>query len=82
VDEVHPADAVHRAALETAGRYAEGPRVALRAAKASINWGARVDLRTGIAFEREAFSDLFSTDDQKEGMTAFLEKREAEYRGR
>jgi enoyl-CoA hydratase/carnithine racemase len=82
VDAVHPGDTVYQAAVETARRYASGPRAALRAAKASINWGARVDLRTGVAFEREAFSDLFSTEDQAEGMTAFLEKREAEFRGR
>jgi len=82
VDEVHPAGAVHAAAVEAAKRYANGPLVALRAAKASINWGARVDLRTGVAFEREAFADLFSTEDQAEGMTAFLEKREAKYTGR
>lgn len=82
VDEVHPAGEVYQKAAEAAARYAEGPLVALRAAKAAINWGARVDLRTGVAFEREAFSDLFSTEDQAEGMTAFLEKREAKYKGR
>jgi len=82
VDEVHASDKVYPAAVETARRYAKGPRAALRAAKASINWGARVDLRTGVAFEREAFADLFSTEDQTEGMTAFLEKREADYTGR
>ncbi len=60
-------------ALEAAARYAKGPRVALRAAKASINWGSRTDLRTGLAIEREAFSDLFATEDQQEGMRSFVE---------
>ncbi len=69
-------------ALDVAGGYAQGPRAALRAAKAAITWGSRVDLRTGIAIEREAFSDLFTTEDQKEGMAAFVEKRKADFSGR
>jgi cyclohexa-1,5-dienecarbonyl-CoA hydratase len=69
-------------ALQEARGYAAGPRAALRAAKAAITWGGRVDLRTGVAMEREAFSDLFTTEDQKEGMTAFLEKRKASFTGR
>jgi cyclohexa-1,5-dienecarbonyl-CoA hydratase len=69
-------------ALEVARGYGGGPRVALRAAKVSINWGGRVDLRTGVAIEREAFCDLFTTEDQKEGMAAFVEKRKAAFTGR
>jgi enoyl-CoA hydratase/carnithine racemase len=69
-------------ALEVAMGYATGPRAALRAAKVSINWGGRVDLRTGVAIEREAFCDLFTTEDQKEGMAAFVEKRKAAFTGR
>ncbi len=76
------ADDPYAEALEEARRYAEGPRAALRAAKAAITWGGRVDLRTGVAIEREAFSDLFTTEDQREGMAAFLEKRKASFTGR
>jgi cyclohexa-1,5-dienecarbonyl-CoA hydratase len=79
VDEI--ADDPLEKALEMATRYAGGPTVALRAAKASITWGGRTDLRTGLAIEREAFSDLFATDDQTEGMTAFLEKRKPDFKG-
>ncbi len=84
VDAVHPAERTYAEAVEAARRYARGPLVALRAAKASINWGARVDLRTGVAFEREAFSDLFSTEDQAEGMRSFLEEGpgKAKFKGR
>ena len=61
-------------AVETARKYSQGPLVALRAAKASIDWGGRTDLRTGLAIERETFSDLFNTEDQKEGMRSFVEE--------
>jgi enoyl-CoA hydratase/carnithine racemase len=84
VDEVHPADQVYPKAVETARRYARGPLAALRAAKVSINRGARVDLDTGLTLERETFSDLFTTEDQKEGMRSFLEKGpgKAKFKGR
>jgi cyclohexa-1,5-dienecarbonyl-CoA hydratase len=72
----------HAEAIEEARRYAAGPRAALRAAKVAITWGGRVDLRTGVAIEREAFSDLFTTEDQKEGMAAFVEKRKPSFSGR
>ncbi|MGH2675053.1 MAG: enoyl-CoA hydratase/isomerase family protein [Actinomycetota bacterium] len=76
------ADDPYAEALEVATGYAAGPRAALRAAKAAITWGSRVDLRTGVAIEREAFSDLFTTEDQKEGMAAFVEKRKPDFTGR
>ncbi|MDP9343203.1 MAG: enoyl-CoA hydratase-related protein [Actinomycetota bacterium] len=82
VDAVYPASEVHARALETAKQYANGPTSALRAAKVAINWGARVDLRTGLVIEREAFVDLFATEDQKEGMRAFVEKDQARFTGR
>jgi cyclohexa-1,5-dienecarbonyl-CoA hydratase len=75
------ADDPYQLAVEEARRFADGPRAALRAAKVAINWGSRVDLRTGLAIERETFSDLFTTEDQKEGMTAFVEKRKAKFKG-
>ncbi len=84
VDELFPADDVYPKAVEAAKRYAGGPRVALRAAKQAINWGTKVDLRTGMVIEREAFVALFASDDQKEGMRSFVEKGpgKAEFAGR
>jgi enoyl-CoA hydratase/carnithine racemase len=84
VDAVFPAANVYEEAVSAARKYSRGPLVALRAAKAAINWGARVDLRTGIAFEREAFTDLFTTEDQKEGMRSFVEEGpgRAKFKGR
>lgn len=55
--------------------------VALAAAKRAINYGLEVDKNTGNCFERQCFALLFSTQDQKEGMNAFLEKRKAEFKG-
>ena len=82
VDRVYAAADVYDRALEEARRYANGPRVALRAAKLAVDWGSRVDLRTGLTLEREAFAALFSTEDQKEGMRAFPEKRPSRFTGR
>ena len=55
--------------------------VAIAQAKRAINQGADADLTTGLALERQAFSLLFGTKDQKEGMAAFLEKRRPDFRG-
>jgi enoyl-CoA hydratase/carnithine racemase len=84
VDRVVAPEKVYEEAVEVARGYARGPRVALRAAKTAINWGGRVDLRTGVAIEREVFSGLFTTEDQKEGMRSFVDKGpgKASFKGR
>ena len=82
VDRVFPAGEVLAGAVEAAREFATGPRMALRAAKVAVDWGARGDVRTGLVMEREVFADLFSTADQKEGMLAFTEKRRAEFSGK
>lgn len=56
--------------------------LALAAAKASVNIAAEADQRTGIEHELNEFLRLFATDDQKEGMKAFLEKRPPVYTGK
>jgi enoyl-CoA hydratase/carnithine racemase len=82
VDAVFPGDQVYERAVETAREYAKGPTSALRAAKIAINWGTKTDLRTGLVLERETFADLFSTEDQKEGMRAFVAKEQPTFTGR
>jgi len=82
VDRVAPAADVLSTAVEVARTYAQGPRAALRAAKVAVNWGARGNVRTGLLIEREVFADLFATQDQAEGMTAFVEKRPPSFTGR
>jgi enoyl-CoA hydratase/carnithine racemase len=73
-DRTYPAGEVYQRAVEAARAYARGPTVALRAAKVAVDWGSRGDVRSGLVLEREAFADLFATEDQKEGMRAFVEK--------
>src|SRR5512141_1707461 len=58
-----------------------GP-VAIAAAKRVMEQGAGVDLATGCALEVKAFARLFASDDAREGMRAFLEKRPARFQGR
>ena len=51
-------------------------------AKEAVNRSYETTLREGLLFERRAFHALFATEDQKEGMSAFAEKREAQFRDR
>jgi enoyl-CoA hydratase/carnithine racemase len=74
VDKVVPDDQVYAAATELAARYAEGPAVALRAAKEAVDAGLEVDLATGLEIERLHFAGLFATEDQKIGMRSFVEE--------
>jgi enoyl-CoA hydratase/carnithine racemase len=78
---VVPAADVLAAAQELAGRLAKGPALALRAAKEAIDRGLDTDLATGLDIERVRFAALFATDDQAIGMSAFMEKRPAEFTG-
>ncbi|MDR1029017.1 MAG: enoyl-CoA hydratase/isomerase family protein [Clostridiales Family XIII bacterium] len=59
----------------------KGP-IAVRMAKAAMNNGANMDIRSAIAFEAEAMTVAFSSEDRAEGTTAFLEKRPAEFKNR
>ena len=81
VNRVVPSDEVHSSAVELAQRLAKGPALALRAAKEAIDRGLDTDLDTGLDIERVRFASLFATDDQAIGMTAFVEKRPAEFTG-
>ncbi len=54
----------------------------MRAAKQAIDQGLETDLDTGLEIERLQFSGLFATEDAREGMTAFTEKRRPKFTGR
>ena len=69
-------------ALSLAAEIAKRAPLALRLAKESINAAYEMSLTDGLAHERRLFYLLFASDDQKEGMTAFLEKREPDFKGR
>jgi len=83
VDRVVPAgESVYEAAVELVRRYVGGPAVAIRAAKQAIDEGLDLPLREGLALESRLFADLFATEDRREGMTAFVEKRKPNFTGR
>ena len=73
VDKVVPDDQVYDAARDMVARYANGPAVALSAAKRAIDDGLEVDLGTGLEIERLHFAALFATEDQRTGMRSFIE---------
>ena len=69
-------------AMSAAGKIAEKSMVSVMVIKESVNRAYEVPLREGLLFERRMFHSLFATEDQKEGMGAFLEKREPQFRDR
>ncbi len=70
------------AALDLAGEVAAMPPLAVAAAKEAVNRAFELSLEAGLEFERRNFFLLFATDDQKEGMRAFVEKRKPTWKGR
>ena len=82
VNKVVPAEMSVPVAQRIARQLAEKPPVALRLAKESVQKAFETSLAEGLASERRSFYFLFSTDDQKEGMHAFLEKRKGVFKGR
>lgn len=81
VNEVVAAVDVVDTAVAWAERLADRPPLALRAAKELVR-AARGDLRSGLRAEQQAVALLFGTEDAREGMQAFLDKRPASFRGR
>ncbi|MCX4983590.1 enoyl-CoA hydratase-related protein [Streptomyces sp. NBC_00250] len=74
VDRVVPAAEVYEQAHAWAAKLAQGPAVALRAAKESIDQGLEADIDTGLAIERNWFAGLFATEDRERGMRSFVEE--------
>ncbi|MEV6876470.1 enoyl-CoA hydratase-related protein [Amycolatopsis sp. NPDC051128] len=73
VDEVVAPDDVYAAAHKWASQFANGPAVALRAAKAAIDGGLDTDLANGLKLESHLFAALWATEDQRNGMKSFIE---------
>jgi enoyl-CoA hydratase len=67
--------------LKLADEIASRAPLAVRAAKKMINQSYELSLAEGLAEEKQAFYNLFASEDQKEGMKAFIEKRKPEWKG-
>ena len=82
VNAVYAPEELMNGAMEMAKSFAANAPVAVRYAKSCIDRGMQMDMDSAIAYENELFALCFATDDQKEGMTAFLEKREKHFSGK
>jgi enoyl-CoA hydratase len=82
VNRVVPAEATLAVAKRWAREIAEKPPLAVRFGKEAVLKAFETPLSAGLDAERRAFYFLFATDDQKEGMRAFLEKRKGDFKGR
>lgn len=82
VNKVVPADKLMDAVNEFIAKIKEKSPVALAAAKEAINAALEVSLTEGFKYEAQIFAQLFSTEDQKEGARAFLEKRKPVWKGK
>lgn len=80
VSRVVPANKLIPEAMAAARKIAEKSALATLAVKEAVNRSYETTLREGLLFERRLFHALFATEDQKEGMSAFLEKRQPQFR--
>jgi enoyl-CoA hydratase len=81
VNKVVPPESLMDEARTMAAKLAKRPPVALKMTKLAVNEGINMDLYSAIGHESRCFEILFSTADQKEGMQAFIEKREPKFTG-
>ncbi len=81
-DEVVPRESLDHTVTEFAEKLADKPPVGLKKIKEAINKGIDTDLETGLEIEQQALGHLLQTEDFREGITAFIEKREPRWKGR
>jgi enoyl-CoA hydratase len=82
VSRIVPADQLIDEAVKTAQKIAEMSLPSVMLAKESVNRAFETTLNEGVRFERRLFHSLFATEDQKEGMAAFAEKRKPAFKNR
>ena len=82
VTAVAPKDQLMDEARKIAKILSAKSPIAMKAAKRCLNLGQDVDLNSGLSYELKTWAGLFATEDQKEGMKAFLEKRKPVYKGK
>ena len=80
VSRVVPVSDLVNEALKIAGKIAQKSSLSVMAVKEAVNLAQNVSLREGLLVERRLFHALFATEDQKEGMAAFVEKRQPKFR--
>lgn len=78
VNAVYPQEELLPAAKKMAAGIAKNAPIAVRACKKAINEGMQVDMDSAVVIEEKLFGSCFETEDQREGMQAFLEKRKVE----
>lgn len=79
VSKVFPADKLIEETVKTAERIASHSPLIVALCKESVNSAFETTLQEGLRFERKTFNSTFATDDRKEGMSAFVEKRKPSY---
>ena len=82
VDKVVSLDELENETQKWVAKLKKKPALAVRAAKTAMRKGLSTSLKEGLQIEQDLFCMLFGTEDQKEGMTAFMEKRKAVFKGR
>ena len=82
VSRVVPADDLMDEAMKVAGAICDLSRPVVMLAKDAVNRAYETTLSEGVRFERRIFHSTFATEDQKEGMAAFVEKRQASFKHR
>jgi enoyl-CoA hydratase/carnithine racemase len=82
VNRLSPREALIDAALASAAAICDNAPIAVRQAKKAIHVGLQLDLRSGLAFEIEAYGGLVATEDRREGIDAFNARRKPRFRGR
>jgi enoyl-CoA hydratase len=82
VNHVHPVDELEAKTMEFAGKLAEKAPVALQLSKEAVKFASCSNLDEGLRREVDLFALCFSTEDKKEGVSAFLEKRKPDFKGK
>jgi enoyl-CoA hydratase len=82
VNRICKADTLMAEALETASTIAANAPISTRQIKQSVNYGLNMDLASGMMFEIEAYNRMVPTEDRREGIRAFNEKRKPNFQGR
>jgi enoyl-CoA hydratase len=82
INRVVPVEMLFKEAVTLAKAIAQKSPIAVQLAKESVNKAFETTLDEGLQFERKNFYLTFASEDQKEGMAAFIEKRKAEFKGK